>query len=96
MEVIIMTSRELLSTVSELRELRNMAAELADQISALETIVKNEMDAQGVDKLYIGTCKVSYTKFMTKRFDSKTFKAANEELYNQYLKDTPSSRFSVS
>ena len=91
-----MTSRELLATVSELRELRNMAAELDDQISALEEAVKAEMDAQGVDKLYIGTCKVSYTKFITKRFDSKTFKSAHEELYNQYLKDTPSSRFSVS
>ena len=40
-----MTSRELLATVSELRELRNMAAELDDQISALEEAVKAEMDA---------------------------------------------------
>lgn len=91
-----MTQRELLSKVSELRELRNMAAELNDQIAALEDLVKAEMDLQGVEKLYIGTCKVSYTKFMTKRFDSKTFKTQHEDLYNQYLKETPSSRFSVS
>lgn len=96
MGVFKMTHQELSTAVSELRELRNMAAELDDQISALETMVKAEMDAQGVDKLFIGNCKVSYTKFVTKRFDSKSFKSAHEDLYNKFLKDTASSRFSVS
>ena len=91
-----MGQNELLATVTELRGLRNMAAELADQIAALEDIVKNEMDAQGVDKLYIGDCKVTWTKYITSRFDSKTFKESHEELYNQFTKKIEARRFSVS
>ena len=91
-----MTNSELLTTVSELRELKNMADELAGQIDALETIVKQEMTNQGVDTLFIGTCKVSWKKYDTHRFDSKAFKAEHEELYEQYSKTVKASRFTIS
>ena len=91
-----MGQQELLATVTELRGLRNMAAELAYQIAALEDIVKNEMTEQGVDKLYIGDCKVTWTKYMTSRFDSKAFKEDHEELYNQFTKKIEARRFSIS
>ena len=87
---------ELLATVTELRSLRNMAAELQDEIDALEDIVKAEMNAQGVDKLFVGDCKVTWTEYNTTRFDTKTFKAEHEELYGQYAKITKAHRFSVS
>lgn len=91
-----MGQQELLATVTELRSLRNMAAELQDTISALEDIVKNEMTAQGVDKLYVGDCKVTWTSYTTSRLDSKKLKAENEALYNQYLTTTIARRFSIS
>ena len=91
-----MEHNELLATVHELRELRNMAEELHDHIQALEDIVKNEMNARGVDKLYIGDCKVTYTSYSTSRLDSKKLKSENEALYNQYLKTTEARRFTIS
>ena len=87
---------ELLATVTELRSLRNMAAELQDEIDALEDIVKAEMNAQGVDKLFVGDCKVTWTEYNTTRFDTKTFKAEHEELYGKYSKTTTARRFTVS
>ena len=91
-----MGHNKLLATVNELRELRNMADELHDHIQALEDIVKNEMTAQGVDKLYIGDCKVTWTSYSTSRLDSKKLKSENEALYNQYLKTTEARRFTIS
>ena len=87
---------ELNTTVVELRGLRNMAAELQEQIDALEDIVKAEMLAQGVDTLFIGDCKVTYLEYNTSRFDNKTFKAEHEELYSKYSKTIKARRFSVS
>ena len=87
---------ELLATVTELRSLRNMAAELQDEINALEDIVKAEMNAQGVDKLFVGDCKVTWTEYNTNRFDTKTFKAEHEELYKKYSKNTKARKFIVS
>lgn len=91
-----MGQKELLATVTELRSLRNMAAELQDTISALEDIVKNEMNTQGVDKLYLCDCKVTWTSYTTSRLDSKKLKTDNEALYNQYLTTTIARRFSIS
>ena len=91
-----MGQNELLATVTELRGLRNMAAELQDEIEALEDIVKAEMTAQGVDKLFIGDCKVTWTEYQQTRFDSQTFKAKNEKLYEQYSKTIKARRFTVS
>ena len=91
-----MGQQELLATVTELRSLRNMAAELQDTTSALEDIVKNEMTTQGVDKLYVGDCKITWTSYTTNRLDSKKLKAENEALYNQYLTTTIARRFSIS
>ena len=87
---------ELLATVTELRSLRNMAAELAEQIDYLEDKLKAEMNNQGVDTLYVGDCKVTYKEYNTTRFDCKTFKAEHEDLYGQYAKITKAHRFSVS
>jgi len=54
-----MSNSELLALVTELRGLKNMAAELQDEIDALEDKLKAEMNNQGVDKLFIGDCKVT-------------------------------------
>ena len=82
-----MGQNELLATVTELRGLRNMAAELAEQIDYLE---------DKLNKLFVGDCKVTWTEYNTTRFDCKTFKAEHEDLYGQYAKITKAHRFSVS
>ena len=87
---------ELLALVTELRGLKNMAAELQDEINALEDKLKAEINNQGVDTLYIGDCKVSYKEYNTTRFDTKSFKAEHEDLYRQYAKTAKARRFSIS
>lgn len=91
-----MSNTELLSIATELRGLKNMAAELAEQIDALESVLKAEMLNQGIDRLYVGDVKITWTEFDTTRFDTKTFKAEHTELYEQYAKTIKARRFSVS
>lgn len=91
-----MGQNELLAKIKELRSLRNLADELADQIETLTDEVKAEMNNRGVDKLFLGDCKVTWTPYATTRFDTKTFKAENESLYNKYNKTIQARRFTVS
>ena len=90
-----MTKKELSEKVTELKELKIMAQELADQIASLEGQVKAEMDATHTDTLLVGTVKVMYKPYTSTRFDSKAFRVKHEKLYNQYLKSYEAKRFTV-
>lgn len=91
-----MGNSELLDKCRELRELRNMAAELDNQIDALEDAVKQEMQQRGVDKLFIGDCHVSWLEYTTTRFDTRKFKAEHSGLYAAFSKSVKAKRFSIS
>ena len=91
-----MSNNELLALVTELRGLKNIATELQDEIDALEDKLKAEMNNQGVDKLFIGDCKVTWTEYNTTRFDTKSFKAEHSDLYEHYAKTIKARRFAVS
>lgn len=73
-----------------------MAAEIADRIELLKSNVKTYLAAQGQEKLFIGAYKVTYTKYITTRFDSKTFKAEHSNMYEQYAKQTEATRLTIS
>ena len=90
-----MSQNELLAKLAEIKELKALQENIAGQIEALEDAVKAEMTVQGFEKLTIGTFKVSYIKFKTNRFDTKTFKAEHEAMYNQYIKTTEARRFTI-
>lgn len=90
------TTTELKDRVTELKELKALADELAGEITALEDDIKAEMTARQVEELQIDVFKIRYKTVKSRRFDSKTFKAANEALYNQYSKEVISRRFTVS
>lgn len=90
-----MTYKELEAKAKELKELKLMAEELADQIAALESEVKAEMTAENKDTLLLGTVKITWKSYTSTRFDGKAFKQTHEELYKQYSKTYETKRFSV-
>ena len=87
---------ELTATIERIRELEAQQAEMAAELEGLKDNVKAYMVKQGTEKMLIGGYKVNYTKYITHRFDSKTFKADHEDLYAQYAKATEARRFSIS
>ena len=81
--------------VAELRELRRMAAELAEQISALENEVKAEMLRRDTDTLSGLDYKVTWKEVTSSRFDTKAFKSAYASLYTAFTRPAVSRRFVI-
>lgn len=81
--------------VDELVSLREMAAELADEITAIEDTLKADMQRQGVDTIEVGKHTIRYALIKSSRFDSKAFRVAYPSIYEQYTKPTESRRFTV-
>lgn len=90
-----MTNKEITAKVQELKELKVLAEELKNQITALEDEVKAEMTAQNTDTLLAGAFKVTWKTYTSSRFDSSAFKKTHEELYKQYTKEYTAKRFLV-
>ncbi len=90
-----MSINEMTAKVRELKELKAMAEELAAEISSIEDSIKAEMTSQGVEEMTVDVFKVRYKTVKSNRFDSTAFKATHSDLYNQYLKQTETRRFSV-
>ena len=81
--------------VDELGSLREMAAELADEITAIEDTLKADMQRQGVDIIEAGKHTVRWAVVKSSRFDSKAFRAAYPTIYADYTKPTETRRFTV-
>ena len=91
-----MSTLELDQKVSQLRELRNLEAEVRAEISAIEDDIKAEMLARNVEVLEGQSCKVTWRTVITTRFDSAAFRLSHADLFRQYSKATTSRRFIVS
>ena len=91
-----MSTLELDQKVSQLRELRNLEAEVRAEISAIEDDIKAEMLARNVEVLEGQSCKVTWRTVITTRFDTAAFRLSHADLFRQYSKATTSRRFIVS
>lgn len=76
-------------------ELRQQAAELADEIAAVEDDLKAVMRRQGVDKLQAGRHVVRWNTVQSNRFDSKAFRTECPDMYAAYTRPTECRRFTV-
>ena len=90
-----MSMNELETKVSELRELRRMAEELAGEISAAEDVLKAYMTTSGTDELTGTSFKITWKEVTSNRLDSKALKSAAPELWQRFSKATTSRRFIV-
>ena len=88
-----MSNNAMESKVRELVELKKMAAELADEITAIEDEIKTVMGDE--EELTAGAFKVLWTKVTSQRFDTSLFKKLNPTLAKDYIKTVTSRRFCV-
>lgn len=81
--------------VRELKELKAMAAEIADEIATIEDSIKAEMTARGTDEMTVDVYKIRWTTVTSSRFDTTAFKSEMPELYGRFTKTTTARRFTV-
>lgn len=90
-----MSSIEIISKIEALKEWEQLAAEAAAEIESIKDTIKKEMDARGIEELEVGQYIARFTTVISNRLDTTAFKRDNSELYQRYLKQTTSRRFSV-
>lgn len=90
-----MSTSELTAKVRKLKRLQAKADELKDEITAIQDELKAIMTAQNVEEMKAGTFKIRFIPVTSNRFDTAAFKKTHLDLYNQYIKQTTSRRFSV-
>lgn len=87
-------SMEIMSAkVRELRELKRMAEELADEINSIEDAIKAEMDASGTDTLLGLDWKITWKTVTSSRLDSTALKRELPEIAARFMKQTTARRF---
>lgn len=90
-----MSMNEMEAKVSELRELRRLADDLAAEIGALEDDLKAYMSANNADELHGPSFKITWKSVTSSRLDSKALKAAAPTIWEQFSRQTTSRRFVV-
>ena len=82
-------------THGELKELKAFAEQIADEITAIEDLIKAEMTERNTEEMTVDVFKIRWTRMTSSRFDSASFKKTHAALYAQYIKQTESRRFSI-
>lgn len=77
-----MNKQELTQQVRELKELKQLAEELQEQITAIEDKIKAEMTEQNVTELQVDVFKIRWTPVTSNRFDSTAYKKIYADLGN--------------
>lgn len=90
-----MSANEMTAKVRELKELKAMAEELAQEITAIEDAIKAELTARNAEEMTVDVYKIRWTRVTSSRFDTSSFKKAMPELYGQFTKTSESRRFSI-
>ena len=90
-----MSIHEIDAKVSELRELRDMEAEVKSAITAIEDSLKAEMLANNTDVLAGKNCIVPWKTIVTSRCDSAACKLTHADLFAQFSRSSTSRRFVI-
>lgn len=90
-----MSTVEMVSKVEQLKELEALIREAEKEVEALKDEIKAEMYMRNTEEMPVGRYVVRWTSVVSNRFDSTAFKNDMKEVYNRYVKQTESRRFSI-
>ena len=90
-----MSTQELDSRVTTLRELQSEIERLNAEVEAIKDALKTEMVNRGEEILTGNGWKASWKVVESSRFDSKALKAADPATYALYTISTRTSRFCI-
>ena len=90
-----MSIYEVDAKVKELRELRDMEAEVKSAIAVIEDSLKAEMLAKNTEVLAGTDYRVTWKTVVTNRFDSAAFMLSHADLFAQFSRSTTTRRFVI-
>lgn len=90
-----MTNAEIRNAVAELKTLESMIAELNASATAIKDSIKSEMRGRETEVLNLGDMVIRNTTVTSSRFDTTLFKKHEPDLYQIFLKEVISHKFSI-
>lgn len=90
-----MTKQEIKAKVTEWKELKALAEELAAEMGAIEDELKAEMTAQNTEEMVIDIFKIRWTFITSTRLDTTALKKALPDIAERFTKTTQSRRFTI-
>lgn len=90
-----MGTMEINAKVQELKELEALQKEIETEMESIKDQLKAEMTRRNTEELSVGVFKVWYKSVTAKRFDSKAFRVSHGDLYDAFVKESKSMRFTV-
>lgn len=90
-----MSSVKIISKIEALKEWEAILEEAKAEVESLKDTIKKEMDSRGVEELEAGQFIARFTTVISSRLDTTALKRENAALYQRYLKQSTSRRFSI-
>lgn len=90
-----MSTMDLLAKVRSLKELETLIAEAQAELDGIKDELKAEMTNRNTEELDVDVFKIRYKTVKSNRFDTTAFKSTHKDLYDQYVRQTESRRFTV-
>lgn len=91
-----MSKHELISMIEIMNNYDDLAAKAKAKADAIRSAIKAEMEERDTEELTAGNYIIRYTRVISNRFDSTTFKRLYADLYKDFTKPVSSRRFTVS
>lgn len=91
-----MSINELESKAQKLQELKDFEMEVKSEIAALENEIKALMLERDTEELTAGQYIIRWPTVLTNRFDTTAFKKVMPEVYQSFMKQITSRRFTIS
>ena len=90
-----MANNELLNKIEALNEWEALMEEAKAEAEAIRDSIKQEMLSRELEELECGQYIIRYQSIVSNRFDSSSFKKAIPDVYQAFIRQSTSKRFSI-
>ena len=90
-----MSKNEMISKIEELQELEAFIEEIKEEADSIRDELKQMMLDKETEELECGQYIIRYQSIVTNRFDNSAFKKQMPDVYNSFIRQTTSKRFSI-
>lgn len=90
-----MSTVDVVSKIEQLKELEALVREAEKEVEALKDEIKAEMTKLNTEELNAGRYVVRWTSVISNRLDSTALKKEMKDIYNRYVRQSESRRFSI-
>lgn len=91
-----MSALELIGKINELKELEALIKETEAEVEKLKDEIKAEMSRQNTEEIKAGRYTIKWTCISSSRFDTTAFKNVMPDMYEAFVRQTASKRFTIS